>query len=150
MRSNVCFLQFIPSCVCDFQRLNNSWGKIISIKGSHALGIGCGIRFSSLSALLCLAAGWITSNLHLDSDILMMNYAPLFSSCCCRSKDGFPPKCQSAPADAGIRANHQEILLQTPKRLASVSRRRGFASSTSFVLCLFCGQWASSPVSQDI
>lgn len=80
MRSHVCFLQFIPSCVCDFQRLNNSWGKIISIKGSHALGIGCGIRFSSLSALLCLAAGRITSNLHLDSDILMMNYAPLFSS----------------------------------------------------------------------
>lgn len=80
MRSDVCFLQFIPSCVCDFQRLNNSWGKIISIKGSHALGIGCGIRFSSLSALLCLAAGRITSNLHLDSDILMMNYAPLFSS----------------------------------------------------------------------
>lgn len=64
----------------DFQRLNNSWGKIISIKGGHALGIGCGIRFSSLSDLLCLVAGWITSNLHLDSDILMMNYAPLFSS----------------------------------------------------------------------
>lgn len=102
MRSDGCFLQFIPSCVCDFQRLNNSWGKIISIKGSHALGIGCGIRFSSLSALLCLAAGWITSNLHLDSDILMMNYAPLFSSCCCCSTDGFPPKCQSALAGAGI------------------------------------------------
>lgn len=79
MRLDICFLQFITSCVCDFQRLNNSWGKIISIKGSHALGIGCGIRFSSLSALLCLSAGWITSNLHLDSDILMMNYAPLFS-----------------------------------------------------------------------
>lgn len=57
MRSDICFLQFITSCVCDFQRLNNSWGKIISIKGSHALGIGCGIRFSSLSALLCLSAG---------------------------------------------------------------------------------------------
>lgn len=80
MRSDVCFLQFIPSCMCDFQRLNNSWGKIISIKGSHALGLGCGIRFSFLSALLCLAAGWITSNLHLDSDILMMNYALLFPS----------------------------------------------------------------------
>ena len=43
----------------------------------HDLGIVPGIRFSSLSALTCLAAGSISSHLHLDSDILMMNYGLL-------------------------------------------------------------------------
>lgn len=43
----------------------------------HDLGIVPGIRFSSLSALACLAAGSISSHLHLDSDILMMNYGLL-------------------------------------------------------------------------
>lgn len=120
MRSDVCFLQFIPSSVCDFQRLNNSWGKIISIKGSHALGIGCGIRFSSLSALLCLAAGWITSNLHLDSDILMMNYAPLFSSLpvAAAVQTAFCPNV----SPLGLMQGSELIIKKYSFRLLSVSR----------------------------
>lgn len=145
MWSDVCFLQFIPSCVCDFQRLSNSWGKIISIKGSHALGIGCGIRFSSLSALLCLAAGWITSNLHLDSDILMMNYAPL-SSCCCCSKTAFCPNVSPLRLMQGS----ERIIKKYCFRLLSIPHWWGFMSSISSTLYLYLGHLDSSPVSKDI
>lgn len=54
------------------------------------LGIVPGIRFSSLSAPTCLAAGSISSDLHLDSDILMMNYG-LLSLRECRLYRGSPP-----------------------------------------------------------